>query len=103
MSTTRTVKRIWYQYREIAAKNNGVGDVGNKRKHNCGRKRKATVLDSLEEKKKLPKKDKKSQRRLSIATGVSQSTISLEGSAQRGSKEVQGAHASSSDKQTENQ
>ena len=73
--STRTVKRIWYQYRETAAKNNGVGDVGTKRKGNCGRKRKETVLDSLEEMKKVPKKHKKSQRRLSLATGVSQSTI----------------------------
>ena len=34
------------------------------------------MLDSLEEMKKLPKEHKKSQTRLSIATGVSQSTIS---------------------------
>ena len=54
----------------------GVDDVGNKRKKSCGRKRKATVLDSLEEMKKLPNKHKKSQTRLStIATGVSKSTI----------------------------
>ena len=49
-----TVKRIWYQYKDSASKNkNGVGDVGNKRKQSCGRKRKATVFDSLEEMKKV--------------------------------------------------
>ena len=51
----RTGKRIWYQYNKSAAKNNGVGDVGNKRKGNCGRKRKETVIDSLEQMKKLQK------------------------------------------------
>ena len=54
-----------------------MGDVGNKRKQSSGRKRKATVLDSLEEmKEELPKKHKKLQTRLSIATGGSQLNIS---------------------------
>ena len=71
-----TVERIWYQYKDSTSKNkDGVGDVGNKRRESCGRKRKATVLDSLEEMKKLPEKHKKSQTRLTIGTGVFKSQL----------------------------
>ena len=88
--------------RDSASRKNkdGVGDVGNKRKQRCGGKRKATVLDSLEEMKKLPKKEKYFQTQLSIATGVSQSTISRR---YWSAGEVQGQHASSFNQHTKNQ
>ena len=63
---------------ESAAKRskNGVGgDVRSKMKYN-GRKRKATVLDNLDDMLKIPKIMKNSQVKLAAATSLSQSTIS---------------------------
>ena len=81
-----TVKRIWYQYKDSASKNkDGVGEVANNRRNNCGRKRKATVLDSLEEMKKLPKNTKSLREDYQVLLGLVNQP-SLEGSSQQASK-----------------
>ena len=54
----RTVKRICYQYLESSVKSkNGVGgDVRNNKRNLCGKKRNNTVLDSLDDMLKIPKR-----------------------------------------------
>ena len=71
----KSVQRLWKRYTESVGPNGVGGDVSHRKKQ-CGVKRKSIVLDDKQSMVKLPKKHKKSQRSLSAATGVSQSTIS---------------------------